>query len=186
MGFGQLLKTPVFYCRYTKAAEKFPCHGLEIKESELEGLLFEIISKQAVVIIGLDNIGDTGGLELKIAKQSKYEKLIRDCKEMKKRLYEQYLLREIDLESYREQKTVYDTKLKEVSGIYASLSSQTSQMKMDSEAQLKRLKLAKDISNETSLTQTLADTLIDKIYIYPDNRVEIVWGIQDFCEEKIF
>ena len=28
----------------------------------------------------------------------------------------------------------------------------------------------------------LSDELIDKIFIYPDNRIEIAWKMPDFCE----
>ena len=31
------------------------------------------------------------------------------------------------------------------------------------------------------LTAGLADTLIDRVYIYPNNQVEIVWKMKDFC-----
>ena len=29
----------------------------------------------------------------------------------------------------------------------------------------------------------LADTLIDRVYVYPNNQVEIVWKMKDFCTE---
>ena len=42
-------KAPTFYCRYTRVNESAACHGLVIAEAELEGLLFEILSKQAQI-----------------------------------------------------------------------------------------------------------------------------------------
>ena len=35
------------------------------------------------------------------------------------------------------------------------------------------------------LTAGLADTLIDRVYVYPGNRVEIAWKMKDFCLEGI-
>ena len=29
----------------------------------------------------------------------------------------------------------------------------------------------------------LADTLIDRVYVYPNHQVEIVWKMKDFCME---
>ena len=33
------------------------------------------------------------------------------------------------------------------------------------------------------LTAGLADTLIDRVYVYPNNQVEIIWKMKDFCME---
>lgn len=48
-------------------------------------------------------------------------------------------------------------------------------MKMDGETKSTRRKLAQDITGAGGLTDGLADTLIDRIYIYPENQVEIIW-----------
>ncbi len=36
------------------------------------------------------------------------------------------------------------------------------------------------ISTESIFSQTLSDLLIDKVFIYPNNRVEVVWKVQEF------
>lgn len=64
------------------------------------------------------------------------------------------------------------------------LSTQTAQMQMDSEAKSARKKLAQDIVSTDRLTAALADTLIDRVSIYPGNQVEIIWKINDFCMEE--
>ena len=35
----------------------------------------------------------------------------------------------------------------------------------------------------SGLTAGLADALIDRVYVYPNNQVEIVWKMKNFCEE---
>lgn len=55
------------------------------------------------------------------------------------------------------------------------------QAKINSQAKAQIIQIAKDVKKENTLTQALADTLIDKVLIYPDNRIEVVWKIQDFC-----
>lgn len=89
-------KEPVFTCNYMKVDVSSECYGLQIKESELEKLIFKIISKQAEVILGIDNIGNVKELTSKFKEQSDYEQQIRQCMNEKKRLYEQLLLGEID------------------------------------------------------------------------------------------
>ena len=49
-------KGPTFYCEYTIVEENAPCHSLKIKEAELEGMIYEVMSKQAKVILNVDDI----------------------------------------------------------------------------------------------------------------------------------
>lgn len=35
----------------------------------------------------------------------------------------------------------------------------------------------------SGLAVNLADTLIDLVYVYPDNPLEIVWKMKEFCME---
>jgi len=175
-------KDPEYSCRYTRITDNFGCNGLSIREKELESLLFEVISKQAEVILGLDGIPTMRELQARLTEQSEYERLIRNCKDGKMRLYEQHLLGEIDEYRYRELKAVYDAELLDLNNYHSAIASQTAQMRLDSEEKAKMRALAADISNEKSLTRVLVETLIDKVEVYPDNRIEIAWKIADFAE----
>lgn len=175
-------KDPEYSCHYTRIADNFGCNGLSISEKELESLLFEVISKQAEVILGFDSIPTMRELQTRLAEQSEYERLIRSCKDGKMRLYEQFLMGEIDADRYRELKAVYDAELTDLNNYHAVIASQTSQMRLDSEEKRKMRTIAADISNEKSLTRALVEMLIDKVSFYPDNRIEITWKIEDFAE----
>ena len=59
----------------------------------------------------------------------------------------------------------------------------TSQMEMDEKAKSARTELVREVVGAGGLAAGLADTLIDRIYIYPDNQVEIVWKMKDFSME---
>lgn len=61
---------------------------------------------------------------------------------------------------------------------------QTSQMQMDEKEKNARTELAQKVSEAGGLTAGLAKTLIDRVYVYPDNQVEIVWKMKDFYIEK--
>ena len=60
---------------------------------------------------------------------------------------------------------------------------QTSQMEMDKKAKSARTELAREVVGAGGLTAGLADTLIDRVYVYPNNQVEVIWKMKDFCME---
>lgn len=55
---------------------------------------------------------------------------------------------------------------------------------MDEKEKSARIKLAHEVTEAGGLTAELSETLIDRVYVYPDSRVEIVWKIKDFCIEE--
>ena len=178
-------KDPEYSCRFTKDIDSFACHGLAIMERELESLLFEIISKQAEIIMGISHLDTVKELQTCLLDQSEYERQILECKTGKMDLYEQFSMNDISVEQYREQKAVYDTRLNNLTQLHSTLVAQTSKMKMDNEEQAKIRGIANDISSETSLTRVLVEMLIEKVYVHPDNRIEIVWKIENFAENAV-
>lgn len=36
------------------------------------------------------------------------------------------------------------------------------------------------VSNENGFSQALSDLLIDKVFVYPDKKVKIVWKVRGF------
>ena len=177
-------KIHTFDCRYTKVDEKAECHKLKIGEQELEYLLFEIINKQAQVILSIDGLGDTTGLSVKVEQQAEYEKQLALLNEEKCTLYERYVLGEVDSETYKTNKTSLDT---ETSRLTRALD----KLKTDAEI-LSAVKASDDELRQVAdaalatdkLTRPLVDLLIDKVYVYPGNQVEIVWKVADFCSDE--
>jgi hypothetical protein len=155
---------------------------LQIKESELEALIFEIISKQAEVILGVCSIGNGDELDSILNEQSDYEQQIRRCMDEKRRLYEQFVLGEIDDKTYREQKTVCDSKLNEIKGLHSGLVVQTAKMQADKEKTADLKSVAKSVIGAKSLTREIVDALIERVEVFPRNRVEIAWKFTDFSE----
>ena len=54
-------------------------------------------------------------------------------------------------------------------------------MEMDEKAKSARTELAREVVGAGGLMAGLSDTLIDRVYVYPNNQVEIVWKMKDFC-----
>ena len=173
-------KEAVFVCRYTKVDALAPCHGMEIKEQELETLLFDIISKQAQLILNTDSLNDVSEMELRSEQQAEYKKLISRCQDNKRSLYEQYVMQEIDASQYAAQKVGLDAELNQLNCAYITISAQAAKQRADCDEKNKAREIAGDIAKESGLTQALMDLLIDKVYVYPENRVEISWKVTDF------
>ena len=103
--------------------------------------------------------------------------------EQKRKLYEQLLLQEISIEDYKTQKAAVDRDLTQLKRLQSVVSAQTAQIQMDEKTKNARIELAREITETDSLTAKLADTLVDRVYVYPDNEIEIVWKMKDFCIE---
>ena len=176
-------KSATFYCRYTQVNESAPCHGLTISEAELEGMLYEILSKQAQVILNVADLSNAGRLDVQLSEQAEYDKQINRCLDQKRALYEQFILKQITMEDYKIQKSAVDSELDRLRTIHSNLKVQTSQMEMDEKSKSARTELAREVVGAGGLTAGLADTLIDRVYVYPNNQVEIIWKIKDFCIE---
>jgi len=174
----------IFRCRYTRVDQSAPCYDLKIGEKELYEMLYDIISRQAQIILNLENVADAGLLDVQMAKQDDYGKQIQKCQDSKRLLYEQLMLQEIGIEEYKRQKAVVDAELNRLKQLHSILKAQTMQMKSDEETKKARHDLAQEISQSSGLTQELADTLIERVYVYPQNQIEIVWKIKDFFEDK--
>ena len=176
-------KNATFFCRYTQVNESSPCHGLTVTETELEGMLYEVLSKQAQVILNVADLSNAGRLDVQLAEQAEYDKQIENYLDQKRVLYEQFILKQITMEDYKIQKAAVDSELDRLRTIHSNLKVQTSQMEMDEKAKSARTELAREVVGAGGLTAGLADTLINQVYVYPNNQVEIVWKMKDFCME---
>lgn len=174
-------KNHAFICRYTSVDDSSPCNGLKILEAELETILYDILTQQAQIILNLDNLSDAGVLDIQLAEQGDYIRQIEDLKDKKRVLYEQLLSQEITLEGYKERKSEIDVELNRIKKLHTAVTAQVEQSRLNRESQAARKKLAQDISSAGGLTADLADTLIDRVFIYPGNQVEISWKMKDFC-----
>lgn len=176
-------KNHAFVCKHTTVDESAACYGLRIAEKDLEAILFEIISKQAQVILNIENISTASLLDAKIAKHTEYGQRVERCLDQKRVLYEKVLLKEISSEEYKAQKALVDTELERLRQVHNALTAEISQARMDAKTKNARLELAQEISAASGLSTSLADALIERVNIYPGNQVDIVWKMKDFCSE---
>lgn len=171
-----------FYCRHSEVAETLPCHGVRIKMADLEQVVFETIRAQMCPALGIDSNKDK--LDLQTVQQAEHEEKLRSIQDSKRHLYEQYALGEIDLETYRTRKAVYDTELVQAKNVHAVITAQTKQIKSDYEIKLKQQEIVQEVGNANMLTKALIDRLINKVYVFPGDRIEIEYATQDFLKTK--
>ena len=152
-------------------------------EAELEKTLYEILTKQAQVILNVADLSNAGMLDVQLAEQAEYDKQINRCLDQKRALYEQFILKQITMADYKSEKAAVDSELDRLREIHSNLKVQTSQMEMDEKVKNTRTELAREVVGAGGLTAGLADTLIDRVYVYPNNQVEIIWKMKDFCME---
>lgn len=182
-------KSPVYRCGYTRNDETELCYKQEISESLLNKALFDIISKQAEIILNIDNASNIynasniDNAQIKTEQLADMEKQIAACQKEKQILYEQLLTGKITLEEYKKLKQETDTKVENYRVQYNKYRQSAEQTRLENDEKLKNLQIAKTAKKENTLTQALADMLIDKVYVYPDNRLEIEWIIKDFCTD---
>ena len=128
--------------------------------------------------------GQKDKLDLQTVQQTEHEEKLRSIQDSKRYLYEQYALGEIDLETYRTRKAVYDTELVQAKNVHAVITAQTKQIKSDYEIKLKQQEIVQKVGNANMLTKALIDRLINKVYVFPGDRIEIEYATQDFLETK--
>lgn len=107
---------------------------------------------------------------------------IEELLKQKRNLYEKLISEVIEVEQYKAEKSLIDTKLANLNLSYSAVSSQTDQMERSTEQKKNRLELASKIKDEQSLTKKLADLMIDKVLVYPNEQIEIVWKFDDFMK----
>ena len=173
-------KVRTFYCRYMRPVESAECHRLEIGEAELEEMLYTVIEKQAQVILDIGRLDDAGDLQMKTEQQTEYEKLIAQCRDEKQRLYEKLVLGELDVVAYKTQKAGTDTEMNRLKHALNMVNAEMDGMATVKLSGDKAHKLAERAVNDGKLTRPMVDALIDKVLVYPGNRVEIAWRFEDY------
>ena len=171
-------KQPYFHCRRSQAAENGPCHDLKIDAEELEQVIFQTIKAQLKAVLSIRADGAIC-LDTVIAERSEYEKQIKALEDSKQSLFEQYIMGEMDAEAYKSGKASYDTSILKAKNAYAAIAAQAKKKKEEQNRQSSRTEVAKAITDAEGLTPELVNPLIEKVYVFPDKRIEIAYKVQD-------
>ena len=160
--------------------ETAPCHGLQISESELETLLYDMMEKQAQVVLGVETVGDAAQLDMGKLEQDELGKQFRACRDRKRVLYEQLMLCMISKEEYMERNAEEDKEQNRLQQIIGK----ARQQKTGKKEKRARQELARKIVETGKLNVELADALIDRVFVYIDARIEVLWKFKPFFNDK--
>ena len=174
-------KRPYFHCRRSQAYETGPCHDLKVVAEELEQVIFQTVKAQLEAVLSISADGNIC-LDAVAAERTEYEKQIEALKDSKQSLFEQYIMGEIDLETYKAEKAACDAAILKAKNAYAAIAAQAKKRQEEQARESSRTEIAKAITNAESLTPELVDLLIEKIYVFPDKRIEIAYKVQDLFE----
>ncbi len=153
---------------------------MQVDAAALEQVVFQIIQAQMIPALGIDS--DKDKLELQTIRQEEHEKKLRTLQDSKRQLYEKYVFGEIDLETYKAEKAKYDAELIREKNIHNTIVMQTKLAQETYEAQRNRWQIKAEIEKVSGLTQSLADMLIQKVFVFPGNRIEIQYVTQDLFQ----
>ena len=95
-------------------------------------------------------------------------------------LYERMILGELSAEGYKAAKASVDTNLDRLNRANATAIAENEKLSSEKTTNDNLFKAAESASDESSLTRPLVDLLISKVYVYPGDKVEIVWKVSGF------
>ncbi len=175
------IKNAYYYCNYTKNIEDFECNNSQYLEVEMETMIYNILKKQAEIILNAENI-DSQKSDVTIDSNEALLK-IQQLKNDKKILYERFVDNEISIDIYKDLKRSLDRNLIELENLSSTLEVENKVLLKNKATAKMNVDFANLITKENLLTQKLIDLLIDKIFIYPDKRIEINFLVEDFFHE---
>lgn len=159
-----------FKCRFSEKISEMACHGLSIPIKDLEAVVFDTILAQASCVLGNR---DLESAELSTSHRAEHAKKLCDLQERKRALYEQFVLGEIGGDEYKARKSEMDVLIADVKNIIAATAEQVKSTREEYEESLRQKKIADELKAADTLTKSLADLLIKRVYVFPDNRIEI-------------
>lgn len=152
-----------YICRHSQVDDTAPCHGLRIKEAELEQIVYD------KMLLWLQTTQEEGSCIPSTAPDG-LDIRIEDCHREKRKLYEQFVMQKINLQDYKVQQAKLDGELERFKQTLAIVSTQVAGQRdtADQASLLQRLQAT------DHLTVELVDELIDRVDIYP-GRVKPIW-----------
>ena len=133
------------------------------------------IKRQAKIVKASgDMFADAGSLPSPAV--ADYEGQIKKLQDEKLQLYESYVLENIGRGEYKEKKSAIDTEFERVQQILEAILSQTQTSAPD----MGTIDIARKALRKKILSKELVDMLIDKVLVYAENKIEIVWRLSGF------
>ena len=168
-----------YRCRFSSTIPSLDCYNIHIREKELNQLVYELLCKQFQVAFGIDSLADLRKVDTVAIRQADFDRQIVEMQEEKRKLYEALVSGRIPLLEYKDQKEQISEKLLEVQNTKAVVMARLEAEQEERQHQRQQMDISRMLTESDGLTSELVDLLIDKIYVYPDKRVDIAFKIRD-------
>lgn len=111
--------------------------------------------------------------------QQQYEIQVTEIMESKRLLYEQLIAGEIEADAFQQGKSSLDEMLAKTKSTFAVMKAKAEEKQTAENRQQQRRQILADMQAEGTFSNELAEQIIDRILIYPDKRIEIVYKVAD-------
>lgn len=158
------------------------CQSAYAYETEIEKTIYDIIRKQAQIIMNID-ISDIQNDNLP-SRLTEYQNQITETNDKMRTLFEQLIRGDVAQAEFSNQQEALELTVRECTEKY-------NRVKEHEEKEEHRLSLlteakqeAKRIYEYDKLTNEMVKELIEAIYVYGENNIEIKWKFDSFFDEK--
>lgn len=174
-------KNPEYGCRVSRMDDTLPCSGFQIPVADVLNAVFASVQQQ-LLAAGPTSSDGSPCLTLDDIHQQQYEDQVADIMDSKRRLYEEYVAGVIDAEAFQKSKASLDETLARTKSTFAAMKAKVDETQIIQDRHQQRQQLLDDLQTEGTLSNELAERIIDRIIVYPDRRIEIVYKIADLLE----
>lgn len=181
-----------YFCLNGKSTKTDACPSSNrISKIEMTDILFSLIEAEfAARLVKQKSHVETAREHLRLKKMELEQKL-RSCNHAKERLdgeesekYMAYRMGSLCQKDYVSYKMQKEDRMQELEKQENQMKGQISQLERDGDAYLKAVRALLKLKNRQVLTKELVDTLIEKIYVYPGKRVEVLFSYSDTLMES--
>lgn len=184
---GRKMRMGSYFCLNSEASKTDCCPSSNrISNIVLMEILYALLDKEFDVGLKKQRIYLEKAGEIIRQKKVELEQNIRSVVCKKARLteeesskYTEYRMGNLSQKEYVMYKMKKEDQMRELEKQESSFREQEVSLERDGETYLKAIRASIKLKNEKVLTKELIETLIDRIYVYPGKRVEVIFSYND-------
>jgi hypothetical protein len=177
LSYDDTIRNPLYRCHHTYADKSAKCHKLKISAAKLDEIVLALIRKQAEAVLNSGELSELrkSGADGKCV--AEYEKEIQKCVTERQQVYEKFILHDIDRDVCQSLKDDCAARIDKLNNQIAVLK----QAERDKQSGHKSAVIAKKVLNGATNNREIVEMLIDKVWVFPGNKIEVLWKVADFA-----
>lgn len=189
---GSRMRIDGYFCLTAGQTKTDSCPSSNrIPQNVLTDILFSLLEKEFDTSLKKKRIYLDKAGEIIRQKKQELERSLRSVTYAKERLAEEesdkymaYRMGNLSQKDYVEYKMCKENRLRDLEKQEKNFREQEVSLERDGETYLKAVRALIKLKNEQVLTRELIESLIDKIYVYPGKRVEVLFTYSDALVER--